>query len=103
MSQSLHDLNVDHIFQKSLEAEVADLIRRVDRLEAARPPPDQLLTQEQAATHIGVKPPTLASWRHYGKGPSYIKVGRSCFYKMADVEHWLNEQAIIPIPKERAE
>jgi hypothetical protein len=102
MSESLSQLNVDHLFRKSLESELADLTKRVERLEAARPPPDQLLTQEQAAAYIGVKPPTLATWRHYGKGPPFRKVGRSAFYKMADVERWLDDQAVIPVRKDSA-
>ena len=99
MPESLSNLNVEHLFRKSLESELADLIKRIERLEAARPPPDQLLTQEAAAAYIGVKPPTLASWRHFGRGPSYVKVGRRAFYKVTDIERWLNEQAVVPIPK----
>jgi hypothetical protein len=100
MAEDLNQANIEHIFRKGLESELLDLIKRVQRLEAARPPPDQqLLSQEQAATYIGVKPPTLAAWRHYGKGPHYLKVGRSAFYKLADIERWLDAQAVIPIPK----
>jgi predicted site-specific integrase-resolvase len=56
-------------------------------------------TQEEAARIIGVKPTTLSMWRHKGKGPIYIKVGRSCFYRESDIERWLDAQAVIPIPK----
>jgi hypothetical protein len=100
MSQALSAQNEDYRRRKALESDLADLIERVKRLEAARPLPDQLLTQESAAAYVGVKPPTLASWRHFGKGPPYIKVGRSAFYKVADLEAWLNQQAVIPIPKD---
>jgi predicted DNA-binding transcriptional regulator AlpA len=57
-------------------------------------------TQEEAAVLIGVKPTTLAMWRHKGKGPRYLKIGRSCFYRVSDIETWLDQQAIIPMPKE---
>lgn len=57
------------------------------------------LTQEQAALLIGVKPITLAAWRHYGKGPRYLKVGRSCFYLEADIETWLSARLVEPVPK----
>ena len=56
-------------------------------------------TQEEAALLIGVKPTTLSMWRHKGRGPRYLKIGRSCFYRETDIERWLDAQAIIPIPK----
>jgi hypothetical protein len=104
MPKSLSAQNDEYRRRKALEADLADLIERVKRLEAARPPPqdDQLLTQEQAAVIIGVKPPTLAMWRHKGKGPRYHKVGRSAYYRAADIDSWLNEQAVIPVPKDSA-
>jgi hypothetical protein len=61
---------------------------------------EQHLTQEQAAVIIGVKPTTLSMWRHLGRGPVYLKIGRSAFYRPADIEAWLDEQAVVPIPKE---
>jgi hypothetical protein len=57
------------------------------------------LTTEQAATVIGVKPTTLAAWRHFGRGPKYLKIGRSCFYRRCDIEIWMDAQAVIPIPR----
>jgi predicted DNA-binding transcriptional regulator AlpA len=59
-------------------------------------------TQEEAAAFLGLKPSTLAAWRHQGRGPRYLKIGRSCFYLERDIETWLNEQAVIPIPKDSA-
>jgi transcriptional regulator with XRE-family HTH domain len=57
------------------------------------------LTQERAAELIGVKPTTLSAWRHFGRGPRYLKIGRYCFYRRADIETWLDAQAVVPIPK----
>jgi predicted DNA-binding transcriptional regulator AlpA len=101
MSEVLIAQNQDYQRRKALESDLADLIERVKRLEAARPPPqdDPLLNQEQAAVVIGVKPPTLAMWRHKGKGPPYSKIGRSAFYRRSAVEAWLDAQAVIPTPK----
>jgi hypothetical protein len=59
-------------------------------------------TQEEAAVIIGVKPTTLAMWRHKGRGPRYLKIGRSCFYLESDLESWLDAQAVVPMPKEGA-
>ena len=60
---------------------------------------NNILTQEKAAELIGVKPTTLQAWRHFGRGPTYLKIGRSCFYRRADIETWLDAQAVVPIPK----
>jgi hypothetical protein len=57
------------------------------------------LTQEQAAVVIGVKPTTLATWRHFGRGPKYLKIGRSCFYRRDDIDRWMDAQAVVPVPK----
>jgi predicted DNA-binding transcriptional regulator AlpA len=101
MSQTLSARNEDYQRRKALESDLADLIERVKRLEAARPPPpdDPLLSQEQTAVLIGVKPPTLAMWRHKGKGPRYSKIGRSAFYRKSVIEAWLDAQSVIPAPK----
>jgi predicted DNA-binding transcriptional regulator AlpA len=102
MPQTIQEKNNEHLRQAGLESDlVADLIERIKRLEAARPSPqERLLSQEEAAVVIGVKPPTLAMWRHQGKGPRFLKLGRSCFYRPRDIETWLDEQCIVPIPKE---
>ena len=59
--------NAEDQRRAGLESALADLLERVQRLEAAGLPP-KLLSQEEAAMVIGVKPPTLAAWRHFGKG-----------------------------------
>lgn len=100
MSKALQAQNAEFQIWKGLESDIAHLMQRIASLEAARPPPDRLLNQEAAAAMIGVKPPTLASWRHYGKGPKYIKVGRSAYYRVSDIEAWLDTQAVIPISKD---
>jgi predicted DNA-binding transcriptional regulator AlpA len=57
-------------------------------------------TNEEAAAIIRVKPTTLIAWRHQGRGPKYLKIGRSCFYRESDIREWLDAQAVIPMPKE---
>jgi predicted DNA-binding transcriptional regulator AlpA len=56
-------------------------------------------TQEETAVILGVKPTTLSMWRHQGKGPRYLKIGRSCFYLESDIEKWLDAQAVVPVPR----
>jgi hypothetical protein len=36
---------------------------------------DDLLSNEQTATLLGIKSNTLEIWRHKGKGPPFIKLG----------------------------
>lgn len=48
-------------------------------------PTSVLLDQEplrpaQVAKMLGVTTNTLAIWRHYGRGPSYLKIGRQVRY-----------------------
>ena len=57
-------------------------------------------TNEEAAAIIRVKPSTLIAWRHQGRGPKYLKIGRSCFYRESDIRDWLDAQYVIPVPKE---
>jgi hypothetical protein len=101
MPRQAIDKNNEYQRLAGLQSDIADLVERVKRLEAARPPPQaKYLSQERAAVVIGVKPPTLAAWRHFGKGPRYIKIGRQAFYLEADIEVWMDAQAVVPIPKE---
>ena len=103
MPEKLIAKNIEYQKLVGLESDIDGLVERVKRLEAARPPPDdRLRSQEEAAVVIGVKPPTLATWRHYGKGPRYIKVGRSAFYKLRDIENWLDQQAVVPFKGDAA-
>lgn len=52
----------------------------------------QVLNNEEAAAAIGITPNTLKLWRHQGKGPRYIKLGKAkqagVVYDHADVEAW---------------
>jgi predicted DNA-binding transcriptional regulator AlpA len=102
MSKALQEQKVNYQILKGIESDIAYLMERVKSLEAARPPPDRLLNPEAAAVMIGVKPATLATWRHYGKGPKYIKVGRTAYYKISDIDEWLETQCVIPAPKDDA-
>lgn len=57
-------------------------------------PPDALLTSEQAAAALGLRPSTLAVWRCSGRyGLRYVKCGRLPRYRAADLLDWLNSRA----------
>jgi Helix-turn-helix domain len=45
----------------------------------------KLLTQEEAATFLNLRPKTLARWRWLGKGPRFIKLGHAVRYTERDL------------------
>lgn len=49
-----------------------------------------LITPPQLSARIGIKETTLANWRVLGRGPRFIRVGRSIRYRSEDVEAWLS-------------
>ena len=42
----------------------------------------------QAAEYLGVKPATLAKWRHLGRGPKYTKAGSIALYSKLTIDEW---------------
>ena len=58
-------------------------------------PSSDLLTREQAADFLGIKPQTLAVW-HTTKRYNlpFIKVGSRVRYRRSDLERFLNERTI---------
>jgi len=54
---------------------------------------DELLTNEQTATLLGIKPNTLEIWRHKGKGPVFVKMGEHpsspVRYQRSRVDAWI--------------
>ena len=44
------------------------------------------LTQRELADRWRISARTLERWRWVGQGPSYLKIGGSVAYRMADVE-----------------
>ena len=49
-----------------------------------------LLTQKPLSQIIEVSERTLERWRVEGSGPAFVKAGRKCLYRMADVDAWLS-------------
>lgn len=50
-----------------------------------------LLTEEDLALMLGLKSTaTLATWRHAGQGPMYVKLGKGVFYREDDVALWIS-------------
>ena len=45
-------------------------------------------TVAEAAIHLRFAPATLNVWRAEGRGPDYVKFGRSIRYRGADMDRW---------------
>jgi len=57
--------------------------------------PNNLLTDDQAAALLGIKPQTLAAWRMTGRyALPYLRVGRCVRYRPADIEAWLTSRRV---------
>jgi excisionase family DNA binding protein len=49
------------------------------------------LRVREAASRLGLSASTLNKWRTQGRGPRFVKLGRSVCYRMADLDAWLIE------------
>jgi len=45
-----------------------------------------LITPNALALRWNLKPNTLSHWRWNGRGPHYIKIGRTVLYRLQDIE-----------------
>jgi len=61
-----------------------------ENINEARATP--LLTENEAAAFLKVRPQTLAKWRMAGSGASlpFVKVGRSIRYRLSDLNAYLD-------------
>ena len=57
-----------------------------------------LLTPTEVAAWLAIPIKTLYAWRHRGRGPQALRVGRHLRYRPGDVETWLAQQASLPVP-----
>lgn len=55
----------------------------------------EYLTEKEVSQMTKFALPTLRNYRHQGKGPSYVKIGRSVRYLMADVLKFMEEGRVI--------
>jgi predicted DNA-binding transcriptional regulator AlpA len=51
---------------------------------------DQPMTESEAAFRLGLKVATLRAWRHQGRGPAYVRLGRAVRYLVIDIDEFLN-------------
>lgn len=59
-------------------------------------PQSDLLTNEEAASYLGVAPNSLAVWRTTKRySLPYIKVGRLVKYRQTDLDNFLKSRTVI--------
>ena len=56
----------------------------------------KLFTDVEAAEILSHKVQTLRNWRFNGKGPAYLKMGRSIRYTEKDLETFMEENRVVP-------
>jgi hypothetical protein len=59
-------------------------------------PAAHTLDEAAAARYLNFEPATLKSWRYRGRGPAYIRVGRSVRYRLPDLDEWQVRHRIDP-------
>lgn len=59
---------------------------------------DDLLTTEEVAAYFRTVPATVRYWRHVGKGPRSLRVGRRVLYRTSDVRAWAEDALTEPAP-----
>ena len=57
---------------------------------------ENLLNEKQAAIILGRSVSTMQADRFYGRGPAYIKFGRSVRYCLPDLEKFIEKHRVTP-------
>ena len=56
----------------------------------------RLVSREQAAEALGIRPQTLACWACNGRyGLPFVKIGRRVMYRLADIEHFIESNIVM--------
>lgn len=57
---------------------------------------DRLIRPEEAAQILTVNVKTLTNWRHMGKGPKYVKMGKFIRYPSLEIVRWRKLHEVDP-------
>lgn len=49
----------------------------------------KLIREAAAAAYIDSSPATLRKWRHQGRGPGFVRFGRSIRYDVAELDRFI--------------
>jgi predicted DNA-binding transcriptional regulator AlpA len=56
----------------------------------------EIVTPKELALMLDVSHHTIDSWRKKGDGPSYCRLGRNVYYRLQDVQGWIDENHMRP-------
>lgn len=59
---------------------------------------EALLKEQEAADLLKMSARTLQGWRMVGRGPAYVRAGRSIRYRQADIVHWVDANTVCSVP-----
>lgn len=59
---------------------------------------ERLLTPAEVSARLGVPVATLAQWRCYRRGPAFVKVGKHVRYERGELDRYLREATVEPLP-----
>jgi hypothetical protein len=65
------------------------LVDCTDTASVTSTPRHTPLTEADAAARLGLKVATLRAWRHQGRGPAFVRLGRAIRYLAIDVDSFL--------------
>jgi hypothetical protein len=72
------------------------------RPETSKPPvAPAVLREPHAAFYIGIARQTLKKQRMQGRGPTFVRMGRTIVYRVCDLDRFL-EARLVPIDHEAA-
>lgn len=61
---------------------------------AERDQTPRALTEREVGARLGLSVATLRAWRHRGKGPRFLRLGRSVRYVPSDVDEFVRASAV---------
>jgi excisionase family DNA binding protein len=71
-------------------------IENIGTTDTAATAAPQPMPESEAASRLGLKVATLRAWRHQGKGPAYVRLGRAVRYLASDIDDFLNSNRHSP-------
>ena len=54
----------------------------------------EFLTEAEVAILLGLSRATIEKWRIQGRGPAYVKLGKSVRYSRAELERFIDAQTV---------
>jgi predicted DNA-binding transcriptional regulator AlpA len=52
------------------------------------------IAERDAAAYIAFTSAALRAWRRQGRGPAFIRIGRSVRYRVRDLDAWLDAHVV---------